>query len=374
MSLPPLRGHAETRRTLARAHARGMLAQSLLLHGPAGIGKERLGLWLAQLLLCQSPGEEPCGSCGSCRRVLRLEHPDVHWFFPLPRPEGASSSQLRDRLEEDRAAELQLRRENPVYLPAPPRPPAHFLAAIQTLQDLAGRRPAAGGHKVFVVGDAEAMVPQESSPEAANAFLKLLEEPPPDTTLVLTSAAPEALLPTVRSRLLPLRVHPLPPAEVEAFLREHASAELADARRVAARSGGAIGRALVALAQGEAASSRDAAALAMLRAVLADGPVERLALAHAEGPTGGRGSFLRILDTFAERLRDLLAAATGAAVPADAGAATQLARRPLPPEGVLGALARVLRARELALGNVNPQLILAVLLRDVQADLRAGAP
>ena len=67
-------------------------------------------------------------------------------------------------------------------------------------------RPSVGSRKVFVVGDAEAMVPQESSPEAANAFLKLLEEPPADTTLILTSSNPGALLPTIKSRVLPIRL------------------------------------------------------------------------------------------------------------------------------------------------------------------------
>jgi DNA polymerase-3 subunit delta' len=62
------------------------------------------------------------------------------------------------------------------------------------------------------------MVPQESSPEAANAFLKLLVEPPSGTYLVLTAEQPGALLPTILSRVLPVRLLPLEAREVASFL------------------------------------------------------------------------------------------------------------------------------------------------------------
>src|SRR5690606_33586274 len=149
----------------------------------------------------------PCGRCAPCRLVDRLEHPDVHWFFPLPRPDGASTPEkLRERLEEARWDELQLRREQPYRVPEHEKAPAYFLAGIRALQHLASMRPSVGARKVFVVGDAELMVPQESSQEAANAFLKLLEEPPPATTIVITSSQPGALLPTILSRVLSIRV------------------------------------------------------------------------------------------------------------------------------------------------------------------------
>jgi DNA polymerase III subunit delta' len=71
------------------------------------------------------------------------------------------------------------------------------------LMQMASRSPAMARRKVFIIGDAERMAPQASSQEAANAFLKLLEEPLPDTTLILTSSEPGALLPTIRSRVVP---------------------------------------------------------------------------------------------------------------------------------------------------------------------------
>src|SRR3954470_7001037 len=246
MPLPPVYGHDDVRRKLRSALRGGNLPQSLLLHGPAGVGKERLGLWLAQLLLCQNPTAEggACGECQPCRFVERLEHPDVHWFFPLPRPDASTPEKLREKLEEARWAELLARRTDPFHVPAFDKAPAYFMGMIQNLQRLAGVRPAMGSRKVFVVGDAEAMVPQESSPEAANAFLKLLEEPPADTTLILTSSNPGALLPTIRSRVLPVRVLRLPQPEVAAFLAKEKGMKPAEAESLAAVSEGAIGRAL----------------------------------------------------------------------------------------------------------------------------------
>ncbi|HEX8431720.1 MAG TPA: hypothetical protein VF625_10540, partial [Longimicrobium sp.] len=219
MALAPLVGHEAVREVLGAAVRDGSIAQSILLHGPSGVGKQRMGLWLAQQILCETPRPAgACGNCQSCRMNIRIEHPDVHWFFPLPRPEGATPERLRDKLEEARGAELAARRADPFHVPAYDRAPAYFLGTVQNLQRFAGVRPAMGSRKVFVVGDAEAMVPQESSPEAANAFLKLLEEPPSDTTLIVTSSNPGALLPTLRSRVLPVRLVPLPAAEVAAFL------------------------------------------------------------------------------------------------------------------------------------------------------------
>src|SRR5437762_8478225 len=82
--------------------------------------------------------------------------------------------------------------------------------------------PAIGARKVFIIGGAERMVPQEGADRAANAFLKLLEEPPADTTIIITSSEPGALLPTVRSRVSPIRVAALSDADVKLFLADPA--------------------------------------------------------------------------------------------------------------------------------------------------------
>src|SRR4051794_40417192 len=85
MPIIPLYGHDELKSRLREAVARGSMPGSLLLQGTRGVGKQRLALWLAQLLQCESGDRAPCDACKGCRFARELTHPDVHWFFPRPR-------------------------------------------------------------------------------------------------------------------------------------------------------------------------------------------------------------------------------------------------------------------------------------------------
>jgi len=379
MALPDLVGNTELRTTFGRARLAGQLPQSILLHGPSGAGKERLGLWIAQLLVCEETEAEPCGRCRPCRLTLRLEHPDVHWFFPLPRPESTSPEKLRERLEEHRASELQQWRENPMRIPEHERAPAHFLASVRTIQQIASLRPAAGSHKVFVIGDAELMVPQESSPDAANAFLKLLEEPPPSTTLVLTSSQPGALLPTIRSRTPGIRVLPPTEAEIARLLVATGLADEAKASAIARRSLGSVRRA-IRLATSPGGAGGDPERIpgkGLLIAALSSGAVPRLAAAHDRKPAGARADLVGELESLALWLRDLAAVAFGASDRvSDPDAITFLTRAiemgKISPEAAIDSIALVSTARDLAFRNVNPQLIVADLLAKLQVELGAA--
>lgn len=384
MSLPPLHGHEDVRAPLAGAASGGELPGSLLIHGPPGVGKQRMALWLAQQILCERPGPTgPCGACQACSMASRLEHPDLHWFFPLPRPKGASSPEkLAELLEEARAEELAARRAEPLRPARAGEVTGIYLAQVHTLRRLASRRPAMARQQVFVVGDAEAMVPQEASPEAANAFLKVLEEPPPDTFFLLTSADPDALLPTIRSRVLPARLRALPEDEVRAFLEEVRGASPHAAGLAARLAQGSIGRALGFLPEADGGPGPlervRGQARAMLEAAAAGGAA-RLAAAHAQSPAGSRGEFADVLAALAAWVRDLAAVASGArdeVVNADSLATLDAlaGRLPHAAPSVVEALRVVELGRELARGNVNPQLTTAWLLRALGEALTSGTP
>src|SRR5690348_16902878 len=142
MPLPPLIGHERVKTRLAGAHASGKLPQALLLAGPRGVGKQRLALWLAQLIHCEAPRgsdpREPCGECRPCRLVVSLQHPDVHWFVPieLSKRGGSSGGADADRQVElaadALAEEMTARREQPLYGP-PPGLASHPVAAVRLL-------------------------------------------------------------------------------------------------------------------------------------------------------------------------------------------------------------------------------------------------
>ncbi|MFI5243545.1 MAG: hypothetical protein ACHQRL_11095, partial [Gemmatimonadales bacterium] len=185
MPIVPLFGHDVLRRRLADSAARGALPASILIEGRRGIGKQRLAIWLAQLLLCAGEGERPCGKCANCRYSMELVHPDLRWFFPRPRQTGADPA-AQDILD-DQAEAVRVRVAASGLYPPPSGSDAIFVATVRALVRFAAYSPSVARRKVIVVGDAERMVPQEGADQAANAFLKLLEEPPADTTIILTS-------------------------------------------------------------------------------------------------------------------------------------------------------------------------------------------
>lgn len=379
-ALPPVEGHEAVRRRLARATARGEVPASMLLHGPPGVGRQRLGLWFAQLLVCEAPVDgEPCNRCRPCKLALDLQHPDIHWFFPLPRPKVyGNPDRLADAFEDARAAELEARRAQPLRPSLPDQSVGLYLAQVRTIRRLAATTPAMGRRKVFLIGDAEMLVPQESSEEAANAVLKVLEEPPRDTTFLLTTADPEMLLPTIRSRLAPLRVRPLPVDQVATFLVDHVAAS-ADAAHLAAHlADGSIGRALAFLPQDGEPGPLDALrgeAHRLLQAVASNDATSRVAAAHAQSPTGARGHYSDLLAALAVWLRDLAAFANDARdsiVNVDAMEELRAFAAALPAAAVAApdAIRLVDEARSLARININPQLAMAHLLKQLRDTLR----
>lgn len=375
MSGPPIVGHEELRRDFARAQDTGRLPGSILLHGPAGIGKQRLALWLAQRLVCENPGPiEPCGQCTACHLAARLEHPDIHWFFPVANVSGSRERKV-ELFEAAREDEIATRRA--WRWTEPDGLVGFYLDQITGLRRLAAKRPAMGSRAVYVVGHADRLVSQEASQEAANALLKLLEEPPDGTTFVLTAADPDALLPTIRSRLLPVRVDPLPEEAVAGLLVEQYDVAADRAAELARVARGSAGLALEILGDddgpGPYARHRDAAR-ALLDAVAERAPTAVVAAAMAESPARARGDFSAVLRALQLWVRDLAAVASGAdeeVVNLDAvdwlrATATRL---PAAAAGAPAALDALARGLTLAAGNVNPQLILADVLPSLRRTL-----
>jgi DNA polymerase III subunit delta' len=351
-----LYGHEVLRQRLVESVDAGTLPASLLFQGPRGVGKQRLALWLAQRLLCT--GENPpCDKCKACRYVRELTHPDLHWVFPRPRLKDANPD--LDEVRDDYAEATAERVEQSGLYPAPSGSEGIFVATVRSLVLRAAMSPAMGTRKIIIVGDAERMVPQEGAEMAANAFLKLLEEPPADTTIILTSSEPGALLPTIKSRVASVRVPLVADAAVRAFVEEPAVKKFLDTESRGSvnervrLAGGAPGRLL---------TRRDAAKATVAARKIIDAATSRRRAVHysaalAQGSAGARGAFADTLDALVdllgERARDALhrkdhAAAAAASTAVDA----------------------VLRAQTRATGNVNPQAITAKLIRELSSTLK----
>jgi DNA polymerase-3 subunit delta' len=271
--------------------------------------------------------------------VSSLTHPDLHWFVPLElSKKGSDADKQVELVETALGEEMAARREQPLYGSLPGMA-VHSVAAVRLLLRQVALTPAMARRKVFIVGDAERLIPQRANPEAANALLKVLEEPPADTVVILTASEPDALLPTMLSRVVRVRVQRIPDSVVTLFVQN----ELPGSKATASDAEGCIGR-LLARSQPGTSSERDAAEA--FQTTLRGSAVERYALALRQTPFQARGGFTDMLDGLLERLR-------------------QEARRGGDTRRLAEAIAMVLQAREQAQGNVNPQLLAAVLADDL---------
>ena len=207
MSWHSIRGHDRVVEELRRSLQQGRFPHALLFVGPEGIGKRSFARKLAQALLCETRPAiqlDPCAACPGCLQVEAGTHPDL---LEVGRPEDKHELPIR---------------------------------VIRDLCDQFGLKPARGVRKVAVVDDAD-----DLNDEAANAFLKTLEEPPPGAVLILIGTSADVQLPTIVSRCQVVRFDPLPEADVAAVLREQGMVpDAAEAARLAALAGGTVTRAL----------------------------------------------------------------------------------------------------------------------------------
>lgn len=140
---------------------RGRLAHAYLFDGPPGSGRQAAACALVQALNCQRAEHDGCGKCDSCRRIAAGKHPDVYWVRPESKSRRITVAQIRE------------------------------------LEKALSLKPLEARVKAGILVEADCM-----SEEASNAFLKTLEEPPGQTVLLLLTAEPQRLLPTILSRCL----------------------------------------------------------------------------------------------------------------------------------------------------------------------------
>jgi DNA polymerase III delta' subunit len=286
---------------LLSALRRDRLGGTLLLHGADGSGKSSVAFWLAAAFNCATGGgtTAPCGECASCRKIAGLGHPDVYWVFPLPGAYYSGGAPDEGKLEE-----LYVRkRANPARAVEFSEKAEHHIASVARIRHEAARSCYEGRRKVFVVTHADRL-----RQEAANAFLKLLEEPRRDVTIILCTARPSSLLPTIISRCQRMQFTRPPQEIVVSLLEQRYGIENRTAARLARLSSGDISSALALADQGELESQREWVEKTFA-AVLAPGELQVLELLDdRKSPFYNRGDFERYAALLAEALRDVLLA------------------------------------------------------------------
>ncbi len=260
-------------------------AHALLVHGPEGVGQFELALALAKGWLCEAgaafAGQRPCGVCSSCRLVQARSHPDLLVLLPdalreaLGWPQGGAAAE--EGVGSDKPAKAKPSKEIKVE-------------AVRLVVAFAQTTAARGRCKAIVVHPAERM-----NIVAANALLKTLEEPPGQARFVLSCAAPQALLATIRSRCQSVQLE-LPARDVGLAWLETHGVERADV--MLAACGGQPQAALQLLRQGV-----DANLWQRIPALVADGDA---------GPLLSLPLTL-LVDTLQKLCHDALCVAVGAA-------------------------------------------------------------
>lgn len=200
-------GHQRAIRALERSLASGRLSHAYLIAGPPHVGKMRLAMDLAKAVNCQGPGA-PCGDCHSCSRIESGKHADVRVV--------QRDAEHKKEIGVDQVAELR----RSAALP-----------------------PFEGKGKCFIVDGAASL-----SPEAANGLLKQLEEPLPGVLIILLASSEREVLPTLVSRCQRFSLGPLPAGVVKKVLVERFGVAEAKAEALARLSAGALGWALLAVA------------------------------------------------------------------------------------------------------------------------------
>jgi DNA polymerase-3 subunit delta' len=170
-------GQDEIKRSLINSIKKNQVSHCYLFEGPEGMGKYELALIFAQSLLCSNFHEEPCNQCKNCIKVNSFNHPDLH----IVNEEGKG-----------------IKRED-----------------IDELINSIYKKPYEAEIKVYIIKDAHLMTPQ-----AANTFLKTLEEPPGDAVMILLTVNSNLLLPTIVSRCQELKFRSVSKETILSFLKD----------------------------------------------------------------------------------------------------------------------------------------------------------
>jgi DNA polymerase III subunit delta' len=274
-------GHAEAEQTMLDAYRSGRMPHAWLIGGPAGIGKTTLAYRMARFALAHPDPTVPAVQSATSLAVAN-DHPVAQRIAAQAHP---------DLLVLERAINEKTGKLYTVIRVEDVRKTVGFF----------GSTPGEGGWRICIVDTADEL----QFPQAANALLKILEEPPARALLLLTSHAPARLLPTIRSRCRRLALRPLSESEVATGVARTLgrSANEAELLEAAAQAEGSIGRALTLL---------DGPALELRRQVVAQLerlPALDLRALHTLGEALG-GSEPRRLEAFVDTVNQWLAART----------------------------------------------------------------
>ena len=231
------------RQSVARQH----VAHAQLFRGQEGGAALALALAYAQYLNCEArapAAEDSCGRCPACTKTAKLAHPDLNFIVPVTTTKSVSKDAVSSKFMADWRAFIL---DNPYqglndwmqHIGAENKQGNISKDEAVQILKLVSLKAFEARFKIVIL-----WLPELMHPAAANAVLKLLEEPPPATIFLLVSHAPEQLLPTIISRVQPVVVRPFSEDDITAYLHTQHQVPEVKARQVAQLAEGSLGAAL----------------------------------------------------------------------------------------------------------------------------------
>ncbi len=251
---------------LARSYASKRVAGTYLLCGPDGCGRWPLAITFAALLNCETPVTDadnvmhPCGECRNCRVVFGLNHEGLYFALPLPPHKNS------DQAVEQTSAVLDMKRHEPFGLLDSTASLTIPIDVSRQIKRSVASRASDGVFRMVIFYQMERM-----RPEAADALLKLIEEPPPRTVIMLAAEKAERLLSTIQSRSQKIVLQASPFDAVAAYLTDRYDLSEKKAALLARISEGNVGRAVeMADADDDGDSSRRAVGFRLFKSLFDD--------------------------------------------------------------------------------------------------------
>ena len=278
-------GNDNVKNLLRRMLEAGRLPGAMLFTGEEGIGKKLFALEIAKALNCRTPqGVEGCGTCPACKRISHFNY-----------PQSAESDDWKKIIWTDHP--------DVGLVVAPKR--VLIVEQMREIEGAANYRPFEGKARVFLIDDADKL-----NDSSANALLKVLEEPPHTSHIILLTARPAMLLPTIRSRCQMIRFSPISAGEIESYLAKFKLAAPKDARIRARVARGSIGRALE--QDIEQFTGQRESMLKVLKALAAAEPTQLLRSAEELNEARYKDEYEARLDILETLIRDAWMLALGA--------------------------------------------------------------
>jgi len=222
MKFTDVLGQENIKKQLVSMVQNNRLSHALLFHGKSGIGKKALALAFAQYIVCENKQNgDSCGECSACKKSQKLIHPDIHFVFPVIK-DGNKKAISDTYLPDWRNAILDTTyfsyQQWNALIGNEKKTSAIYVDESTEIIKKLNLKPFESDYKVLLV-----WLPEKMNPQTANKLLKTLEEPSPNTVLILIAENTDFMLSTILSRVQKIKIPPIHSEDIKQYLHQHFS-------------------------------------------------------------------------------------------------------------------------------------------------------